>query len=711
MLRGLVWLIAVLPLSIWGQTQDSLISPELIGEVSVATCSTRPIPVSGATQNIRIIQAKTIVEMGAQNLADVLQNQSGILISHDAQLGTGINLQGLSGQSIKILINGAPMGGRLNGNIDISQIPANQIEQIEIIEGPMSVLFGSDAIGGVINIITKKAFTRKTAAHIKSYVDGVNNANFDADLSFPVSYRPIGLQLNVGRHFFGGMDLDTSNRIYDWKPKTRVFGGFNFNIRGEFTQHLVRGNYFNESMLDRSNAEYNLISVTGYNNRFTTQRADLAWQTQTTFHIGNKYVSAKFNNSWNGFERHNALTRRNLVTGDETPSFIGETDTTTNHIFNSRGFFEIQSRKKTPIEKYNRNNPTHQKPWVPKVTRITTLLGYDANRESLNTARIGDDKNITDLGLFVQTDYKPNKNIQIQPSLRLNFNSRFGEAILKETPNLKFTPIIPSIQTKFTQGKSVWRASYAKGYRAPTLKELYFLFVDINHNVRGNDNLQAEVAHNATISHRYLTNINYSEQRRINIESQTKLFYNRVNQQIQLSLLDPSTQLYQYINVGKLYSGGGGLDVNISTWAQRSKQILVTINPGIDFIQSKSQLNATANWVGFSTVQGKFNVKLSKVRSGSSLQIFSRFNGQTQGFLANGDTYEILPYTLFDINASQEIKALGKHTPIQLQLGCKNLFNVTQRAGAQTAGIHGSGGTLNISPGRAIFASITISFQ
>jgi outer membrane receptor protein involved in Fe transport len=115
--------------------------------------------------------------------------------------------------------------------------------------------------------------------------------------------------------------------------------------------------------------------------------------------------------------------------------------------------------------------------------------------------------------------------------------------------------------------------------------------------------------------------------------------------------------------------------------------------------------------VGFSTVQGKFNVKLSKVRSGRSLQIFSRFNGQTQGFLANGDTYEILPYTLFDINASQEIKALGKHTPIQLQLGCKNLFNVTQRAGGLTGGIHGSGGTLNISPGRAIFASITISFK
>ncbi len=695
MLRGFAWLVFVLPLSVLGQSQDSLIEIETIGEVSVATCSTRPSPVSGATQNIRIIQAKTIVEMGAQNLADVLQNQSGILISQDAQLGTGINLQGLSGQSIKILVNGAPMGGRLNGNIDISQIPANQIEQIEIIEGPMSVLFGSDAIGGVINIITKKAFTGKSNANVKSYVDGVNNTNFDADMIFPASQHRAGLQLNAGRHFFGGMDLDTSNRVYDWKPKTKVYGGLNYRFQNTKTQHLLRGNYFHESMLDRSNAEYNLISVTGYNNRFTTQRADIAWQAQTRFTVGNKIVSAKFNNSWNGFNRYNVITRRNLVTGDETPSYIGETDTTTNHIFNARGFFEVYNNAQASKTK-NTNS---------------MLWGYDANREYLNTARIGTNRNITDLGLFVQSDYKINNSILIQPSLRVNFNSRFGEAILKETPNLKFTPIIPSLQTKFIKGKSIWRASYAKGYRAPTLKELYFLFVDINHNVRGNATLQAEVAHNATVSHRYRTYINIAQQHRINIETQTKVFYNRVNQQIQLSLLDPSTQLYQYINIGKLYSGGGGLDINISTWPQRSKQILLTVNPGIDFIQSKSQIDANANWVGFSTIQGKFNVKLSKVRSGSSLQIFSRFNGHTQGFLANGNTYEILPYTLFDINASKEIKALGKHNPVQLQLGCKNVFNVTQRVGAQTGGIHGSGGTLNISPGRAIFASLIISMR
>jgi outer membrane receptor for ferrienterochelin and colicins len=385
-----------------------------------------------------------------------------------------------------------------------------------------------------------------------------------------------------------------------------------------------------------------------------------------------------------------------LVTGDETPSFIGETDTTTNHIFNARGFFEIYNKKAASSGNTDQN---------------TLLWGYDANQEYLNTARIGSNRNITDLGLFVQSDIKPNNFILIQPSLRVNFNSRFGETILKETPNLKFTPIIPSLQTKFTKGKSIWRASYAKGYRAPTLKELYFLFVDINHNVRGNANLNAEVAHNAMVSHGYRTYINFSQQSRINIETQTKLFYNRVNQQIQLSLLDPSTQLYQYINVGKLYSGGGGFDMNIYTWPQRSKQILLTFNPGIDFIQSKSQIDAKSNWIGFSTVQGKFNVKLSRVRSGSSLQIFSRFNGRTQGFLTNGDTYQILPYTLFDINASKEVKVLGKHNPLQLQLGCKNIFNVTQRVGAQTGGIHGNGGTLNISPGRAIFATLILNFR
>merc|ERR1711965_356759 len=94
--------------------------------------------------------------MAAVTLKDVLVNQNNIRVAQDNVLGSSMSLQGMSGQNIKILIDGIPVIGRLNGNIDISQINLNTIERIEIIEGPLSVNYGTDALAGTINLISQK---------------------------------------------------------------------------------------------------------------------------------------------------------------------------------------------------------------------------------------------------------------------------------------------------------------------------------------------------------------------------------------------------------------------------------------------------------------------------------------------------------------------------------------------------------------------------
>jgi outer membrane receptor protein involved in Fe transport len=78
--------------------------------------------------------------------------------------------------------------------------------------------------------------------------------------------------------------------------------------------------------------------------------------------------------------------------------------------------------------------------------------------------------------------------------------------------------------------------------------------------------------------------------------------------------------------------------------------------------------------------------------------------------LANGNTYQIAPYTLVDFTLNTAIASNSNH-PIMLQAGCKNLLNVTQLQGQAGGGIHGGNGVLNISPGRALFLSLTFQFQ
>ena len=109
-----------------------------------------------AVNKIKVINREKIDALAAVNLGDVLKNELNIRLSQDNVLGTFMSLQGISGQNVKILVDGIPVIGRLNGSIDVSQINLNDIERIEIVEGPLSVNYGTDALAGTINLITKK---------------------------------------------------------------------------------------------------------------------------------------------------------------------------------------------------------------------------------------------------------------------------------------------------------------------------------------------------------------------------------------------------------------------------------------------------------------------------------------------------------------------------------------------------------------------------
>ncbi|WP_020532631.1 TonB-dependent receptor [Flexithrix dorotheae] len=106
-----------------------------------------PLPVS-------VIKAEEIEKIGALRLDEVLLEQAGMQIVSDH--GTGLQMQGLSSDYILFLIDGEPIIGRTAGTLDLSRLAVDNIERIEVIKGPASSLYGSEAMAGVVNIITKK---------------------------------------------------------------------------------------------------------------------------------------------------------------------------------------------------------------------------------------------------------------------------------------------------------------------------------------------------------------------------------------------------------------------------------------------------------------------------------------------------------------------------------------------------------------------------
>ena len=679
-----------MPLALHSQSQGDTLqneAEETINPVFVTGSGTSTKSKSSPYQ-VKIISGKTIAQLGAQNIGEVLQNQSGILINQDPVLGTGLNLQGLSGQSVKILINGVPMVGRLNGNIDLGQITTAQIDRIEIIEGPMSVIYGSDAIGGVINVITRSC-NPSPFQQIKTYADGVHNCNLDYSAQFKSAKTSLWppLFVNAGRQFFGGIDFDTSNRAFDWKPKTKLYANATTQWKqGDRTLHAFRISGYHEELLDRSNAESNLITVIGYNKRFYTLRGEMSLNTT---HKTKQGKQIQWLNGYNDFHRMSTLVKRDLVTGNETPVNAANQDTTKNRGFNSRAIVNHQI-----------NN------------RIHCLYGYDAAAETLQSLRTGSTKSMTDLALFFQSEYFVSSKISVRPSLRAMYNNRFANYSI-ENGKLKTGPLLPSFQTKILINKHlIFRASYGQGFRAPTLKEMYFLFVDINHNVRGNAKLKNELSHN------YIASLDYTHaSHSMELRFVGKGFYNQINNQIQLTLVDASTNLFQYINVGQTMSRGLGTELTTFFGKLHNHSRTWNSQAGIDFIRASSQWNDTSKWVGFSTIQSKINLGYTWQKQGISAQVFLRNSGKTMNFLSTGETYSVAKYSLLDFNLTKrftgiQLKHGKKSAPISLQVGCKNLLGVKQIVSqSPSASVHSSSGNLNVAAGRAIFCTLNITLQ
>ncbi|MEE9571427.1 MAG: TonB-dependent receptor, partial [Candidatus Neomarinimicrobiota bacterium] len=103
----------------------------------------------------QVIKGVKLRESGPMDVSQVLGELTGVSLVEN-QFGTGIELSGFGSEHIMVLVDGMEIIGRVDGQLDISQIPTDQIERIEVVKGASSALYGSEAMGGIINIITKK---------------------------------------------------------------------------------------------------------------------------------------------------------------------------------------------------------------------------------------------------------------------------------------------------------------------------------------------------------------------------------------------------------------------------------------------------------------------------------------------------------------------------------------------------------------------------
>ena len=134
----------------------------VLDEVTISTATKTQKNIDGVVASVDVITEADIKKMGSESLKDILNNVSGLNVQYgtfpsaSSVSKSSVSIRGLGAKGTLFLLDGRRLSGEVANPYDLDRIPASQIEKIEIVKGPMSTLYGADAIGGVINIITKK---------------------------------------------------------------------------------------------------------------------------------------------------------------------------------------------------------------------------------------------------------------------------------------------------------------------------------------------------------------------------------------------------------------------------------------------------------------------------------------------------------------------------------------------------------------------------
>lgn len=635
----------------------------------VVTGQYEPQSVRQSVYKVRTISSESIQAKGATRFQDVLNTELNFRFTMDPALGVSdISMQGLSGQNVKILIDGVPVIGRqgTSNAIDLNQINLNSIERIEIVEGPMSTIYGADALAGVINIITKKPEHDTLNGSVRLHEENIGNEYrpFDKGIhqqGLGLSYktRSFYSMADFSRNFSGGWQGDSTGREKQWHPKTQWIGSGTVGYQHDDWNISYRLDYLNEDLYDPSHYAGNEALDRHYiTNRFMHQVQGAATVTEK--------ISFNGALAYTDYSRKTQAIIVDKATGEETLALSGQ-DITEYHGVTFRGAFLYKLSEKLSLQP-----------------------GYDINLESGSGGRLLDGTNrISDYAGFLSAEYKPFIFLNIRPGIRFVKNSVY-----------KAPPVLPSINTKFTlSDKHDLRISYGRGFRAPSIRELYFYFYDSNHQIEGNPDLEAELSHSVNASWNWRVIRNASFEYAVVLGG----FYNSVENLIQTAMR-PSSTITTYLNIDHYKTKGITVDQTIKVKAIQFNTGFSCTGRYNDFSENDSEL-PEFTW----SPEVNASVAYTFQKIGMSASLFYKYTGQTPFYQPDYSTSEVYLAKADDFHWADVSlqKTLLKN--LSVTTGVHNLFDVTQVKSTAVAGSH-SGGSNSLSSGRSYYLTLSYNF-
>ncbi|MEZ0607672.1 TonB-dependent receptor plug domain-containing protein [Fibrella sp. WM1] len=400
---------------------DSIRAKQLDAVVVTATRTERsmgalPMPVT-------VIGQSQIRQSGSLRLNDILREQTGLAIVNDH--GQGLQVQGFGPDYTLILVDGEPLVGRTAGTLDLSRLTVGNIRQIEIVKGPSSSLYGSEALAGVVNIITDNP--GRTSGSLSARYGANRTSDLTGDAS--LKWGKTGLYLFGNRYQSGG---------YDLSPETAgntVSPFLNHTVSGRLTTAI--GSRLKLGMSGRYFAEQQ-------NNAFgLTDLRVVAGEGTVREYTINPTLTQQVSESWK-------LTYRYYRTGYQTTTGLAYQDT--GEAYDDSYFRQTFNRAEVVTEHTLRK-------------RHFLTVGAGFIGESVEATRYPSRQQFTTRYGFAQLEWVPTQRFTLIAGGRFDAHSQYA------------AQFSPKLSARYELSQTVaLRGSAGVGFKAPDFRQLYLNF-------------------------------------------------------------------------------------------------------------------------------------------------------------------------------------------------------------------------------------------
>ena len=400
----------------------------------------------------RVISEADIKQVDATHIGDLLQSElPGIEFSYSMNQQVSLNMSGFGGNSVLFLVDGERLAGETLDNVDYSRLNMDNVGRIEIVKGAVSSLYGSNAIGGVVNIISRES-REPWSVNLNGRYGAHNEQRYGGSVGF--NQGRFNSMTNVQYTSIDAIDLSKGTDNAEVGDYSTIFGNSSLNIKERLVVTAAEGLKF-------------------------TARAGYFYRERDA----SESIKDRYRSFSGGLKGNWAISPSDDL---ELSYAFDQYDKSDYLVPTSRDVRDYSNVQHTLRTLYNHTFSGKHILTVGGDYMRDYLMSYQFTDNGSHTQHTAD--------AFAQFDWNPHRRFNLIAGLRFD---HFSAASLSH--------LSPMLGVMYKAENCSLRASYAGGFRAPTLKEMYMDFYMGNiFMIYGNPELKAETSHNFSLSAEYL---------------------------------------------------------------------------------------------------------------------------------------------------------------------------------------------------------------